>query len=594
MGSLSERNFSALSDSVPLCRQFWKAGEYEVGSALRPSTQNSQNRLRVHPKFLHSNATSHKWAFGAIAELLDNAVDEVQHGATYVNIDQIINPRNGEYALVIQDDGGGLTPDSMRCCMSFGFSNKQADVSIGQYGNGLKTSTMRLGADAIVFSRSVNQRTLTQSVGLLSYTFLRDIVADDIVVPMVDYEFHPKTNDFRGLVRSTQRQFLTNLSAILKWSPFATEVELLKQFDGMGLHGTKIIIFNLWFNDDGCMELDFASDAEDIMVSGAPKIEKTNNVRKMLNQKHIANRYRYSLRVYSSILYMHLPANFKIFLRGKLVEPHHITTDLNYVECINYKPHNGGGEVVTHIGFLKGAPDLNVHGFNVYHRNRLILPFWSVFNNASQWRRSSGVAGVLEANFIRPTHDKQDFEKSTLYQKLETRLKDMTMEYWNYHCHLVGHPTTHVPSTLGQLRNDPNTSHQSGLGGKGKRENETVPMEPSKRKVTGQTPDVLTGRAPTGLGTNHQPQTTGRAPAELETNHQRKHGYSGGPSRVGEAAIIIQTNRKLRAECLEYEKTEKELKLKAERLRRELEEYERIHENIMTEIKSMEDVKIWW
>lgn len=32
---------------------------------------------RVHPKFLHSNATSHKWAFGAIAELLDNAVDEV-------------------------------------------------------------------------------------------------------------------------------------------------------------------------------------------------------------------------------------------------------------------------------------------------------------------------------------------------------------------------------------------------------------------------------------------------------------------------------------------------------------------------------------
>lgn len=26
-----------------------------------------QNRLCVHPKFLHSNATSHKWAFGGIA-----------------------------------------------------------------------------------------------------------------------------------------------------------------------------------------------------------------------------------------------------------------------------------------------------------------------------------------------------------------------------------------------------------------------------------------------------------------------------------------------------------------------------------------------
>ncbi|KAJ0542789.1 hypothetical protein HanHA89_Chr09g0343641 [Helianthus annuus] len=41
------------------------------------STINCElEHARVHPKFLHSNATSHKWAFGAIAELLDNAVDE--------------------------------------------------------------------------------------------------------------------------------------------------------------------------------------------------------------------------------------------------------------------------------------------------------------------------------------------------------------------------------------------------------------------------------------------------------------------------------------------------------------------------------------
>ena len=29
----------------------------------------------THPKFLHSNSTSHRWAFGAIAELIDNAMD---------------------------------------------------------------------------------------------------------------------------------------------------------------------------------------------------------------------------------------------------------------------------------------------------------------------------------------------------------------------------------------------------------------------------------------------------------------------------------------------------------------------------------------
>ena len=50
------------------------------------------DHVRVHPKFLHYNATSHKWEFGAIAEILDSAVDEIQNGATYVKADQIFKP----------------------------------------------------------------------------------------------------------------------------------------------------------------------------------------------------------------------------------------------------------------------------------------------------------------------------------------------------------------------------------------------------------------------------------------------------------------------------------------------------------------------
>lgn len=45
------------------------------------------------------------------------------------------------------------------------------------------------------------------------------------------------------------------------------------------------------------------------------------------------------------------------------------------------------------------------------------------------------MVGVLEANFIKPTHDKQDFEKSALFQKLEIRLRDMAKEYWYYQFH---------------------------------------------------------------------------------------------------------------------------------------------------------------
>lgn len=91
--------------SVPkLCRQFWKAGEYEAQRTSENVAGGGRNHLRVNPKFLHSNATSHKWAFGAVAELVDNAVDEIQNGATFVKIDRVSDLKNGDAALLIQGD----------------------------------------------------------------------------------------------------------------------------------------------------------------------------------------------------------------------------------------------------------------------------------------------------------------------------------------------------------------------------------------------------------------------------------------------------------------------------------------------------------
>ncbi|GFY87961.1 histidine kinase-, DNA gyrase B-, and HSP90-like ATPase family protein [Actinidia rufa] len=55
-------------------RSFWKVGNYDVGPTKWAPDQGQLEHAHVHPKFLHSIATSHKWAFGAIAELLDNAV----------------------------------------------------------------------------------------------------------------------------------------------------------------------------------------------------------------------------------------------------------------------------------------------------------------------------------------------------------------------------------------------------------------------------------------------------------------------------------------------------------------------------------------
>ncbi|KAK4417395.1 protein MICRORCHIDIA 2 [Sesamum alatum] len=422
-------------------RSFWRAGAYEIGPTTSTIVQGDLEHARVHPKFLHSNATSHKWAFGAIAELLDNAVDEMCNGATFVKVDRIYNSKDNSPALLVQDDGGGMDPECMRKCMSLGYSSKKSNTTIGQYGNGFKTSTMRLGADVIVFSRATQAGRATQSVGLLSYTFLRRTRQDDVVVPMIDFDISDHWAE--PIVYSSKEDWSSNLQTILEWSPFSSKDDLMLQFDDIGSHGTKIIIFNLWMNDEGVYELNFDDDDEDIRLKDEVNQGNASRTfkRALELQSHLSYRIRYSLRAYSSILYLRKFMNFRIILRGKPVEQFSIVDDLKYSKVVTYSPHVGPAPkevtVETTIGFIKEAPALGVCGFNVYHKNRLIRPYWKVTADGSS--RGHGVVGVLEANFIEPAHDKQDFERSNLFIKLEGRLKQMVTDYWKGHCHLIGH-----------------------------------------------------------------------------------------------------------------------------------------------------------
>ncbi|XP_061339299.1 protein MICRORCHIDIA 6-like isoform X2 [Gastrolobium bilobum] len=552
--------------------------------------------------FLHSNATSHKWAFGAIAELLDNAVDEIQNGATFVIVDKTSNPRNGSPALLIQDDGGGMDPEAMRRCMSFGFSDKKSEFAIGQYGNGFKTSSMRLGADVIVFSRHVNNRSMTQSIGLLSYTFLTRKQLDRIVVPMVNYEFNTSTESLEIL--NGKEHFVSNLSLLLCWSPFSSEADLLKQFEDIGPHGTKVIIYNLWFDDDGCLEMDFDKDPKDIRIAGDIKKIDTVPAWKRVNEQHIANQFRYSLRVYLSILYLRLPESFQIILRGQVVEPHNIADDLKYPEYIVYRPQAGGcveATIVTTIGFLKEAPQVNIHGFNVYHKNRLILPFWQVVRYLDS--RGRGVVGILQADFVEPTHNKQDFERTSLFQKLEIRLKEMTWEYWDFHCKLIGYQEKkRLPAPV-------------------------TPLHPSLHKPLGVEKPVMLNKSfspvvnrKAAFGNWEQHPTNPRSTLERGSDNKRKayelidlqkmkmHAGEENVKGVGfsqnkqiiatpagqvvdqETISLMQENKKLHAKCLEFEKTGEELKLKVTKLRSKIQEAQHEYKRLLAELESL-DVK---
>ncbi|CAN8325836.1 unnamed protein product [Cochlearia groenlandica] len=448
------------SGRVGACKQFWKAGDYEGDPCGDWDNISSGgfDHVRVHPKFLHSNATSHKWALGAFAELLDNALDEVASGATYVNVDMLENKKSGNRMLLIQDNGGGMDPEKMRQCMSLGYSAKSKLANtIGQYGNGFKTSTMRLGADVIVFSRCLGKdgKSSTQSVGLLSYTFLRSTGKEDIVVPMLDYE--RRASEWSKLARSSLSDWDKNVETIIQWSPFSSEEDLLRQFDLTKDGGTRIIIYNLWEDDQGMLELDFDADTDDIQLRGVNRDEKNIKMASQFpNSRHFLT-YKHSLRSYVSILYLRIPPGFRIILRGRDVEHHSVVNDMMQSEYSTYTPQCGADtnvkdsimSAIIVIGFVKDAKHhVDVQGFNVYHKNRLIKPFWRIWNAAGSDGR--GVIGVLEANFVEPAHDKQGFERTTVLSRLESRLVYLQKTYWSSNCHKIGYaPRRHKKSFNG-------------------------------------------------------------------------------------------------------------------------------------------------
>ncbi|KAG5050882.1 hypothetical protein JHK87_003080 [Glycine soja] len=540
---------SSLSASDGLSRSFWKAGDYVVGPSSKPAPfQGHLEHARVHPKFLHSNATSHKWAFGAIAELLDNAVDENQNGATFVKIDKLDVKKDNSPALCFLDDGGGMNPNAIRKCMSLGYSSKKSKTTIGQYGNGFKTSTMRLGADVIVFSRAMHSGRATQSVGLLSYTFLRRTGQDDVVVPMIDFDISGHWAE--PIIYSSQHEWSANLKTILDWSPFTSKEELMLQFDDIGSHGTKVVIYNLWLNDEGIYELSFDDDAEDIML----RDEATHGAEKNLCKKtvqlqsHISYRLRFSLRAYVSMLYLRKFSNFSIILRGKLVDQFNIVDNLIYSKVIPYKPQLAMAsneaivETKTTIGFIKEAAEIKVTGFNVYHKNRLIKPFWKVVADGSSKGRC--VVGVLEANFIEPAHDKQDFERSVLFIRLENKLKQMTMDYWREHCHLVGYQ----PPNLKSQKNVVKEAH----------------IRKSAEHSTNPQNQLLADQQDTSLVAEHQSglsqSVVGLAVTGMQgLSHEHLGTIVETPGSVSPDEICAE-NIKLFERCEEYRQKETELK----------------------------------
>ncbi|KAJ8252978.1 hypothetical protein GJAV_G00207820, partial [Gymnothorax javanicus] len=71
------------------------------------------------------------------------------------------------------------------------------------------------------------------------------------------------------------------------------------------------------------------------------------------------------------------------------------------------------------------------YGIMMYHKNRLIKAYERVGCQLKANNRGVGVIGVIECNFLKPTHNKQDFDYTDEYRKTIYNLGVKLEEYWN-------------------------------------------------------------------------------------------------------------------------------------------------------------------
>ncbi|KAM9301221.1 MORC family CW-type zinc finger protein 3 isoform 2-T2 [Morus bassanus] len=370
---------------------------------MAAKTQGGIRLSALCPKFLHTNSTSHTWPFSAIAELIDNAYDP-DVSAKQIWIDKTVI--NDNICLTFTDNGNGMNSEKLHKMLSFGFSEKSVmngRVPVGLYGNGFKSGSMRLGKDAIVFTKNGE----TMSVGLLSQTFLEVTKAEHVMVPIVTF------NNQRQMSDPTESK--NGLKAILTHSLFPTEEKLLAELDAIiGKKGTRIIIWNLRRDKNEKTEFDFDKDKYDIRIPEDLDEAGKRGYKKQERLDQIVPESDYSLRAYCSILY--LKPTMQIILRGQKVKTQLVSKSLAFIEHDIYRPKFLNAKTVR-ITFGFNCRNKDHYGIMMYHKNRLIKAYERVGCQLKANNMGVGVVGIIECNFLKPTHNKQDFDYTNEYRK---------------------------------------------------------------------------------------------------------------------------------------------------------------------------------
>uniref|UniRef100_A0A8C5DYY6 CW-type domain-containing protein n=1 Tax=Gouania willdenowi TaxID=441366 RepID=A0A8C5DYY6_GOUWI len=448
------------------------------------SCYSTLSRAQLTFEYLHTNSTTHEFLFGALAELVDNSRD-----ASATRIDIYTEKRSevrGGFMLCFLDDGAGMDPSEATHVIQFGKSSKRSPEStqIGQYGNGLKSGSMRIGKDFILLTKKDNTLTCL----FLSRTFHEEEGLDEVIVPLPSWDLKTKEP-----LTSDPEKYAIETELIFKYSPFKSEQQLMKQFDKIeSASGTLVIIYNLKLMDTGEPELDVETDHQDILMAGlvaeGVKPEKKSfrayaavlyidPRMRIFIQGHKVRTKRLSCCLYKPRLYKYSSNRFKTRAEQEVKKADHLAKiaeekareaeskrlaletrlgdDLSKDSRAMLRKVQDAAMMLRRdaemrkrsleakqkalkepkeLSFIFGVniEQRDLDGMFVYNCSRLIKMYEKTGPQLEGGMACGGVVGVVDVPYLvlEPTHNKQDFADAKEYRHLLKSMGEYLVQYW--------------------------------------------------------------------------------------------------------------------------------------------------------------------
>eukprot|EP01083_Nonionella_stella_P036713 100180_1 len=418
-------------DKEAVIKIYYKATDgRELGGKRGPSKEaqlasmsHSQRQLQpvrtyqgLHPSSLQNGAHMHEWVFGALSELLDNSIDA---NAKRIMID--IEERTLGHCLTVADDGDGMSPSQLERMLTYGHESTHDDGEmIGRYGVGFKQGAMRIGKDALIFTKTPK----IVALGLFSQTF--NAQKKELQIPIVVWKNGGKLDmDYHD----TREHAIANLKAIvhctgMKQADIVAEVKNLKQF--ASVHGTKIVLYNLRFKEidrSAVYELNFTKDNRNILIHSSTS---GNFLRKRVAQACDDVPVDYSLREYLRVY--RFDSRHTFMLRGLKVD-----TDpgVSLERVKVYTETIDGQFIKVTLGQSAAEYERGNCGIMLYWRARLIESYTRVGIQLKGGDRGRGIVGWVDTkSLLVPVCNKQRFEDSPIHTKVREFLNNSMDDYW--------------------------------------------------------------------------------------------------------------------------------------------------------------------